>query len=271
MLPFEIKEAARFTNFKDKLRFKILYKLQSYTFRKAKGLIFLTHYAKDFITEKTNLSNRNVAIIPHGISTDFLNLPKTQKGINSYTLDNPFKFLYVSQVIVYKHQWNVAKAILKLRNEGYHVHLDLIGPNTSESFEKLNEVIKGNEDTISYLGSVSHDEISKHYKEADAFVFASTCENMPIILIEAMTSGLPIACSMKQPMPEVLEKGGLYFDALNVDSIFVCLKELLKNKKTREEISNIAYQNTKNYTWGNCSDATFKFIKNTTNKKKNHA
>ncbi len=33
----------------------------------------------------------------------------------------------------------------------------------------------------------------------------------------------------------------------------------------------MSYQNTKNYNLGNCSDATFKFIKNTTKKKKNHA
>jgi hypothetical protein len=73
MLPFEINEASRFPNFKDKLRFKILYKLQSYTFRQANGLIFLTNYAENFIIKKINLLNVNVAIIPHGISTDFLN------------------------------------------------------------------------------------------------------------------------------------------------------------------------------------------------------
>ncbi|WP_338378879.1 glycosyltransferase family 1 protein [uncultured Flavobacterium sp.] len=272
MLPFEINEASRFPNFKDKLRFKILYKLQSYTFRQANGLIFLTNYAKNFITQKINLSNLNVAIIPHGISTDFLNFPKPQKDITGYTLDKPFKLLYVSIVTVYKHQWNVAEAVLKLRNEGYPIHLDLIGPSTPESFYKLNEVIKGNEDYISYLGSVSHDKISEYYKEADAFVFASTCENMPIILIEAMTAGLPIASSQKQPMPEVLEKGGLYFDALNVESIYICLKELLDNKTIREQISDIAYQKTKDYTWNNCSNSTFQFIKNTANTyKNNHA
>lgn len=272
MLPFEVKESSRFPNYKDKMRFKILYKLQSFTFRKANGLIFLTKYAKEFITSKINLSHPNSTIIPHGISTDFLNLPKPQKDIKSYTLNKPFKLLYVSIVTVYKHQWNVAEAVLKLKNDGYPIHLDLIGPNTSESSQKLNDVIKGNENSISYLGSVSHDEISEFYKNADAFVFASTCENMPIILIEAMTAGLPIASSQKQPMPEVLEKGGMYFDALNVESIYICLKELLDKKNIREQISNIAYQKTKNYTWNNCSNETFQFIKNTANRyKNNHA
>jgi len=270
MLPFEVKEASRYTKFKDKLRFKILYKLQSYTFKNANGVIFLTNYAKNFITEKIKLTNVNVTIIPHGITKEFLNQPKIQKEINTYTKEHPFKFLYVSIVTVYKHQWNVAKAVLQLIEEGYPIQLDLIGGSTQESLIQLNNVIKSNTG-VNYLGSVSYNEISEYYKSADAFIFASTCENMPIILIEAMTAGLPIASSEKQPMPEVLKKGGLYFDALNVESIYKCLKELLENKNTRETISNIAYNDTKDYTWYNCSNETLLFIKNTAKSYINHA
>ena len=34
-----------------------------------------------------------------------------------------------------------------------------------------------------------------YYHDADAFLFASSCENMPNILLEAMISGLPIISS----------------------------------------------------------------------------
>jgi glycosyltransferase involved in cell wall biosynthesis len=265
MLPFEEIESSRFPDFKDKLRFKILYKLQSFTFRKSNGLIFLTNYAKQFITNKITLSNSNAVIIPHGISSDFLSEPKIQSDLSFYSNEKLFKFLYVSIVTVYKHQWNVAKAVIKLKAEGYPVHLDLVGPHTSGSLEKLNLVLKTDNDAVSYLGSISHNEISEYYKNADAFVFASTCENMPIILIEAMSAGLPIACSNKQPMPEVLSDGGLYFDALDEESIYCCLKELLENKSKRAELAIFAYKKTKDYTWNNCSNATFQFIEKTAN------
>ena len=35
---------------------------------------------------------------------------------------------------------------------------------------------------------------------------------MPNTLVEAMASGLPIACSDRGPMPEVLGDGGVLFD-----------------------------------------------------------
>ena len=58
-------------------------------------------------------------------------------------------------------------------------------------------------------------------KRAHLFVFASSCENMPNTLVEAMASGLPIACSDRGPMPEILRDGGTYFDPENEVTIVV--------------------------------------------------
>ena len=54
--------------------------------------------------------------------------------------------------------------------------------------------------------------LPEHLREAELFVFASSCENLPNILIEGMAAGLPIACSRRPPMPEVLGDAGESFD-----------------------------------------------------------
>lgn len=271
MLPFEFEEAFRFKSWSVRIRFLILFVTQAFTFRRADGIIFLTQYAKNVITKKIRLSKTRSIIIPHGIDKKFSNLPKPQKEIAAYTEDQPFRLLYVSIVTAYKHQWNVAEAVLKLRQEGYPVALDLIGPSTRESIGRLEEILKRDQNkmgAINYLGPVKHNELSEYYKNSDAFIFASTCENMPIILIEAMTAGLPIACSNKEPMPEVLGNAGQYFDPLDVQSIYDCVKELINNNKNRSIIAEEAYKKTINYTWQNCSDATFDFLSNIALKKK---
>ena len=150
--------------------------------------------------------------------------------------------------------------------EGFPIQLNLIGPSTNESISKLSVFLqkKENVKVINYLGSIPHEELSNFYKEADAFVFASTCENMPIILIEAMTAGLPIACSEKQPMPEVLENAGIYFDATNSESIYNGIKQLLLETNQRQIIAVKAFEKTKNYTWKNCSNDTFQYLQNIT-------
>ncbi|OWK73529.1 hypothetical protein CBW16_08425 [Flavobacteriaceae bacterium JJC] len=260
MLPFEKEESARFTDLKSRLRFKLLHFTQKNTFRKSKGIIFLTRYAKSYITNSASLRGNSV-IIPHGINPDFLNEPKQQKEVSKYSIERPFKLLYVSIVTVYKHQWIVADAVLRLRREGYPVALDLVGGNTEESLLKLQEVLKKDvQKCIQYKGEVNYEMLAEIYKKAEGFVFASSCENMPIILIEAMTAGLPIACSNMGPMPEILGEDGFYFNPLNAHDVYLSLKEMLDFAEKRKFKSHNSYNKSINYTWKDCSHQTFDYL-----------
>src|SRR5690606_11444139 len=123
--------------------------------------------------------------------------------------------IYVSIVTVYKHQWNIAQTVIKLRNQGYPIELELIGDSTPESLMKLEVVMQQDtHNVIKYKGPVPYDELEKVYKNADGFIFGSSCENQPIILLEAMSAGLPILCSNMGPMPEVLGENQFYFNPL---------------------------------------------------------
>ncbi len=258
MLPFEKIERDRFER-KGRLKLALLKHMQSYTFEKSKGVIFLTSYAKKYITNSIRLRRKTV-IIPHGINLRFLKEPQKQFCINEYSFANPFKLLYVSIVTVYKHQWNVAEAVLKLRDEGYPIKLELVG-SPDRSFKKLQKVMgKDNHKIIDFKGLIPYSELDEIYKSADAFVFASSCENMPNILIEAMSAGLPIASSNKGPMPEVLGEGGFYFDPTDVDETYNAIKQMINSKEQRTEKSSISYNRTLNYTWKDCSRKTFMFL-----------
>lgn len=263
MLPFERAEMLRFKKKSDALKFRMLNITQSLTFKRAKGLIFLTNYAKQYISGAIHLDVSKSIIIPHGISANFLNKPKVQADINTYSVENPYRLLYVSIITVYKHQWNVVKAVSALREKGYPIVLDLVGPKTKEGFALLEPVLQSvasGQQYVFYHGSADRNQLRNFYLQADAFVFASSCENMPIILIEAMTSGLPIACSDRGPMPEVLKDNGFYFDPENVDSIENAIEKMLRDKADREEKSNKSYEAVKSYTWKNCAVKTFDYL-----------
>lgn len=260
MLPFEKEEASRFRSFTTRLRFAILRLTQSYTFKKSKGVIFLTDYARNYI-ENTIRLNGFKKKISHGIGFRFVHPPKQQKAISEYSVESPFKLLYVSIITMYKHQWNVAEAVLRLREEGFAVQLDLVGAKMDEAYNKLDSVlINDKHGVVKYRGLIPYDELDRVYKEADGFVFASSCENQPIILLEAMSAGLPIACSNKGPMPEVLKENGFYFNPLDADSIYHNLKEFLLNKELRQQYAEEAYNSAVGYTWKNCSEETFEFL-----------
>jgi glycosyltransferase involved in cell wall biosynthesis len=84
---------------------------------------------------------------------------------------------------------------------------------------------------------------------------------MPNILIEAMSSGLPIACSSYSPMPEFLEDAGLYFNPTKVGEIEPILEKMLVDHDLRKILSSYSYEYSKKFTWSKCADKTFLFLK----------
>ena len=263
MLPFEWAESRRFGMSWMRVKMTLLRHLQIHTFKKADGLIFLTKYAQDVITNTARKIHDKGTVIPHGVNDRFPLAPRAQRPIQSYSEENPIKILYVSTVDVFKHQRHVAEAVTRLKTDQLSVHLDLVGaaypPSLDLLLRELHRIDPAGR-SIHYHGPVSYSEVYRHYHDADIFVFASSCENLPNILIEAMAAGLPIACSNRGPMPEVLGNAGVYFDPEKPAEITEALRKLIKDPILRAEKAESAYQSAKKFTWDRCAKDTLGFL-----------
>lgn len=263
MLPFEWRELRRYGFSFFSLKLGVLRWVQSRTYRRADGLIFLTRYAQEKVTKVVGNIDATTAIIPHGLSERFRFPPKVQRDIHAYNYSQPYRILYVSIIDHYKHQWNLVKAVSSLRREGFPLFLELVGPANETALRRLENTLLQEgacEEWVRYSGAVAFDELHKAYANADLGVFASSCENMPNILLETMASGLPIACSNRGPMPEVLEGAGVYFDPEEPADIARALREIICSANAREELSQASYDRSQRYSWSQCADMTLHFL-----------
>jgi glycosyltransferase involved in cell wall biosynthesis len=263
LLPFEWTEARRYGVSWMLLKMILLYNSQKRTFVRANGVIYLTQYARNVVIKKVKQIRGESAVIPHGVDKRFLLSPREQRDIGSYSSQRPFCILYVSSVDVYKHQSNVAEAVAKLHEAGFPVKLDLIGSAYAPALKHLHRVTRildPEERFICHHGFFSNSEIFYKYHKADAFVFASTCETFGQVITEAMAAGLPIACSNRGPMPEVLGDAGVYFDPEKPAEIAEALRKLIEDPTLRAEKAGAAYKRSKTYTWERCASETFDFI-----------
>lgn len=232
-----------------------------FSMKNANGNIFISEYAKNMISEQLALHSSCFCKINHGISDRFKDI---QKGrLYNILPMNTINLLYVSHVYSYKHPWNVVEAVGKLKCEGYNVKFDIVGGGNRIDINRLIHSInkvdpKG--EFVKYHGNQPYNSIHEFYKRADIFVYASTCENMPNILLEAMSSALPIACSNYNPMPEFLEEGGVYFNPLNILSIHDAIKRLIDSENLRKFSGVTAFKASEKYSWSRTSEATFSFI-----------
>lgn len=265
MLPFQMDEALRYGASIDTLKLFVLRLVQIRSFKKSEGVIFLTEFAKNEVLKAAKDLNAQLRIISHGLSSKFNHPPQKQKVIAEFDKKNPFNIVYVSRVEPYKHQEQVVKAVWELRKKNnWPLALDLFGPSNNKyrsSLTNLINKIDPDGSWVRYNDEIDNKDLPNVYRNASLGVFASSCENLPNILIEMMGSGLPIACSNKGPMPEVLGNGGVYFDPTNVFDIESAIQKLINNPELRAKIANVSFLRANQYSWSDCADKTFHFLR----------
>jgi glycosyltransferase involved in cell wall biosynthesis len=104
-------------------------------------------------------------------------------------------------------------------------------------------------------------QLQEKYAQADLAIFASSCETFGIILLEEMAMGIPIICSNRSAMPEVVQDAALYCDPENHLSIATAIKEALLSDELRQAMRNCGYTIVQQYTWQQCANETFSFLK----------
>ena len=246
-----------------RLRLLAILVVQNLAFRRATGVIFLTRYAGKVIQQSCGLLPA-IAYIPHGVDVVF----KHSQVVSTWPAsgEQPIRCIYVSNAEMYKHQWVVVEAISLLRKCGYNLMLSLVGGGKGPAQQLLQDmiaVVDPKSVFVKQLEFLPHAELPTLMAEADLFVFASSCENMPVTLVEAMAVGLPIACSNRGPMPEVLADGGVYFNPEDSESIAVAIEQIIQSPAMRLAIAQRANTLSQQFNWKRCADETFSFIAET--------
>jgi glycosyltransferase involved in cell wall biosynthesis len=262
MLPFEWRELRRYGLSWMTLRLLLLRFGQARTFARADGLIFLTEYARAAVAQTARVPAR-VTVIPHGVEERFRIAPRPQRPLGSYTPDLPMRALYVSIIDVYKHQWHVAHAVQRLRAEGVPIAIDFVGPAYPPALARFEAALRALDPegrALRYLGPVPFEKLHELHERADIFVFASSCENMPNVLLEGMAAGLPIACSNRGPMPEVLGGAGVCFDPERPDELASALRRLAVDPALRARLAASASERAHQFSWERCARETLDFI-----------
>lgn len=265
LLPFQTQELLRFGLSFMTVKLLILRAAQSLTFKNAGGVIFLTKFARDTVEMVLGGKLTKSAVIPHGVGEIFI----ASAHNPSEAVKTGINILYVSTIDQYKHQWNVVKAVAMLRDSGINATLTLAGPAYGPALRRLNKAIERHDphqEWVDYIGATRYEQLPALYNSADIGLFASTCENLPIILLEMMASGMAICSSNSGPMPEVLGNGGLYFDATDPGSIATAIRTYLEEEALGLRKRDIARRRAKEFTWNSAAQATVEFIRASTPK-----
>lgn len=100
------------------------------------------------------------------------------------------------------------------KQERKNIHLDVVGNISSKNYyNKLRILVSENglEDVVSFSGRVSDEELRNYYSKAYCFVLPSLLEGYGMVLIEAMSYGLPVIAFNNSAIPFTLKDGKMVY------------------------------------------------------------
>lgn len=115
------------------------------------------------------------------------------------------RLITVGSLVPIKGHENLIAALARLRQGGADVRLDVVGdgPLRGDLERRASELGVG--DLVRFLGFKDKPGVAEALQRADAFVLPSLWENLPCVLLEALSVGLPIVATRVGGVPEVLD------------------------------------------------------------------
>lgn len=110
-----------------------------------------------------------------------------------------------------------------------------------------------NQSSVMFHGVVAPNEVLKFFKNADAFIFASSFEGRPNVVIEAMASSVPVIASKIPAISELIEDGknGFMFSLGDKDRLRELLEHVITHPMERKIMGVKAKESiiSKELTW----------------------
>ena len=132
------------------------------------------------------------------------------------------------------------------------------GPYRAELVKLADEL--GVRHKIHFAGSVPYSDLPQKYHEADIFTLCSSAEGMPLVVLEAMGCGLPVAASRVQGIEDLVEVGvnGTLFPPGDVGELAQGLISLINDGNSRIKMGKASIARVQKYDWKNIAQSYLK-------------
>lgn len=209
--------------------------------------------ARESLLKHYGLAAQKVHVVPCGAPTEFYppvgeeTLGRTRHGLR---LPSCFAF-YPAQTWPHKNHLRLLEAVAVLRDRfGTVLNVVCSGykgahwPLVERELERL-----GLADQCKFVGFVTPEEVRALYRLAEFLVFPSLYEGGGLPVLEAMSEGVPVACSDIPPLREVAGDAALFFDATSVTAIAAALQSMSTDLSLRATLTARGVQRATFFSW----------------------
>ncbi len=221
----------------------IFYPIEKFCSRYTDCLITIN---KEDYKRAKNFKAKEVKYVPGiGIDTKKIkDIKKNRKILNEFNIKDEVVLVSVGELSNRKNHKVILKALEKVKGNFKYI---ICGQGAKkEELIKLSKELNLQE-KVEFLGY--RQDVKEILKASDIFCFPSKQEGLPVALMEAMASGLPVICSDIRGNKDLIEdkKGGYLLKFYDMDEYSIKIQELIENKVLREEMGNFNLEKIKDF------------------------
>ena len=188
-----------------------------------------------------DIPESKITVIPYGV--DAIKFPPKE----TYNLDNgTLNIIFVGQMIQRKGLYYLLEAVKKLNSP--NISLTIIGRGSID-YNLLNNY--SSMPNIKVKINLNHSDLVKEFHSNDVLIFPSLVEGFGQVILEAMSSGLPVICTPNTAGRDLFFTGeeGIIVPIRSIDALAEKIEWCLLNKETLADMGRAAAKTSGKFTW----------------------
>lgn len=222
------------TEFDDVTRFALAEKIRSAAF-----VACISDYCRSQLMKLVEPEQwPRLRVVRCGLDAADMNGAAPRSGAAHGGAPAPLRILSVGRMVPDKGQGLLLDAVAELDRRGVPVALTLVGDGPDRPALEARVERLGLGDRVTLAGALAHEEVADLYRRADVFCLPSFAEGLPVVLMEAMSHGLPVVATRIAGVAELVEDGvsGALVSAGRVDVLVDALRRLAADPVLRSRL-----------------------------------
>ena len=224
--------------------------------RRSHRVIAPSRATRDDLVRLLGISDAKIDVVPEGVGASSV-APADEREIRArHRIGDRQVVLTVSAKRPHKNLARLLEALALIPAERRPV-LVLPGyPTPYEAELRRRSAELGVESDTRFLGWIPPDELEGLYRLAACFVLPSLYEGFGLPVLEAMARGLPVACSDRGSLAEVVAGAALVFDPEKAEELAKAMETLLFDPARADALRTAGLEQARRFSWEAAAKAT---------------
>lgn len=157
--------------------------------RKLDAILALHNDQKEDIKEYFDIKESNIHVVGSGYDDSIF------YSRNSFDKRDCIKIIYAGKISCSKGLIPLIKAFSSLDIPKDKIKLSLAGMGNGKEYKDILNTAKESPYKIEFLGNLRQDDLAEKFRKSDIFILPSFYEGLPLVLTEALASGLHVITS----------------------------------------------------------------------------